>query len=55
MGPFPTVQASTTEESSGGSSFLDMLGGLGSYLMQPDVLLPGVVGGLLTGRSLWPS
>ena len=35
--------------SSGG--FLDMLGGLGSYLMQPDVLLPGVVGGLLTGEA----
>ena len=40
-----------TEESSGGNSFLDMLGGLGSYLMQPEVLLPGVVGGLLTGEA----
>lgn len=35
--------------SSGG--FLDMLGGLGSYLAQPEVLLPGVVGGLLTGEA----
>ena len=35
----------------GGSSFLDMLGGLGSYLSQPEVLLPGVVGGLLTGEA----
>ena len=35
----------------GGGGFLDMLGGLGSYLMQPDVLLPGVVGGLLTGEA----
>ena len=37
--------------SGGGSSFLDMLGGLGSYLNQPEVLLPGVVGGLLTGQA----
>ena len=37
--------------SGGGSSFLDMLGGLGSYLSQPEVLLPGVVGGLLTGEA----
>ena len=35
----------------GGNSFLDMLGGLGSYLSQPNVLLPGVVGGLLTGEA----
>lgn len=35
----------------GDGGFLDMLGGLGSYLMQPDVLLPGVVGGLLTGEA----
>jgi hypothetical protein len=28
-----------------------MLGGLGSYLAQPEVLLPGVVGGLLTGEA----
>jgi len=51
MGPFPTVQAPTTEESSGGSSFTDMLGSLGSFLSQPNVLLPGVVGGLLTGEA----
>lgn len=51
MGPFPTVQAPTTEESSGGSSFTDMLGSLGSFLSQPSVLLPGVVGGLLTGEA----
>ena len=49
-GPIVTGNTtSTTEESSGG--FLDMLGGLGSYLMQPDVLLPGIVGGLLTGEA----
>ena len=35
----------------GGFDFLEMLGGLGSYLMRPDVLLPGVVGGLLTGEA----
>lgn len=40
---------STTENTN--NSFLDMLGGLGSYLMQPEVLLPGVVGGLLTGEA----
>ena len=40
-----------TNALSGGGSFLDMLGGLGSYLMKPDVLLPGVVGGLLTGEA----
>jgi hypothetical protein len=28
-----------------------MLSGLGSFLSQPDVLLPGVVGGLLTGEA----
>jgi len=33
------------------SSFLDMLGGLGDFLSQPSVLLPGVVGGLLTGEA----
>ena len=38
-----------TDSVSGG--FLDMLGGLGSYLSRPDVLLPGVVGGLLTGEA----
>ena len=48
---FPTVQPPTTEESSGGSSFTDMLGSLGSFLSQPSVLLPGVVGGLLTGEA----
>ena len=36
---------------SGGSSFTDMLGSLGSFLSQPSVLLPGVVGGLLTGEA----
>ena len=48
---FPTVQPPTTEESSGGSSFTDMLGSLGSFLSQPSVLLPGVVGGLLTDEA----
>jgi hypothetical protein len=50
MGPFPTPQSSTTEESSG-NAFTEMLSGLGSFLSQPDVLLPGVVGGLLTGEA----
>lgn len=38
----------------GGSSdggVFGFLGDLGSYLLQPDVLLPGVVGGLLTGEA----
>lgn len=49
-GPIVTGNTtSTTEESSG--SFLDVLGELGSYLAQPEVLLPGVVGGLLTGEA----
>lgn len=50
MGPFPTVQQPTTEESSDGGVF-GFLGDLGSYLTRPDVLLPGVVGGLLTGEA----
>jgi len=50
MGPFPTVQPPTAEESSG-NAFTEMLSGLGSFLSQPDVLLPGVVGGLLTGEA----
>lgn len=33
------------------STFMDRLGELGDYLMKPDVLLPGVVGGLLTGTA----
>ena len=43
--------ATTAAPTGGGGGFLDLLGGLGSYLMQPDVLLPGVVGGLLTGEA----
>jgi hypothetical protein len=53
-GPIVTSNTtSTTEESSGGggNAFLGLLGDLGSYLLQPDVLLPGVVGGLLTGEA----
>jgi hypothetical protein len=45
------VLSAGTGSSGGGNSFLDMLGGLGSYLSQPEVLLPGVVGGLLTGEA----
>ena len=48
-GSNPILEASNAL--SGGGEFLDLLGGLGSYLMQPDVLLPGVVGGLLTGEA----
>lgn len=35
----------------GGGGFFDFLGGLADYLTQPSVLLPGVVGGLLTGEA----
>ena len=37
------------EESSGG--FFDFLGGLTDYLSDPNVLLPGLLGGLLTGSA----
>jgi len=43
--------ATDDETIGGGGGFFDFLGDLGSYLMQPDVLLPGVVGGLLTGEA----
>ena len=49
---FPTVQPPTPEESSSSSSgVFDFLGDLGNFLAQPSVLLPGVVGGLLTGEA----
>ena len=34
-----------------GSQFFDFLGGLADYATQPGVLLPGVIGGLLTGQA----
>ena len=40
---------STAEESSGG--LMGFLSGLGSFLSDPNVILPGVVGGLLTGEA----
>lgn len=43
--------ASTEAPSSSGGGFFDFLGGLTDYLGQPDVLLPGVIGGLLTGQA----
>ncbi len=43
--------ATTAAPASGGGGFLDMLGGLADYISQPNVLLPGVVGGLLTGEA----
>ena len=35
----------------GGNGFFDFLGGLADYATQPGVLLPGVLGGLLTGQA----
>jgi hypothetical protein len=35
----------------GGSGFFDFLGGLTDYVTQPSVLLPGILGGLLTGEA----
>jgi hypothetical protein len=35
----------------GGSGFFDFLGGLTDYVSQPSVLLPGILGGLLTGEA----
>lgn len=34
-----------------GGGFFDFLGGLADYATQPGVLLPGVIGGLLTGEA----
>ena len=34
----------------GGNGFL-ILGGLADYATQPGVLLPGILGGLLTGQA----
>lgn len=35
----------------GGGGFFDFLGGLADYVSQPNVLLPGILGGLLTGQA----
>lgn len=35
----------------GGNGFFDFLGGLADYATQPGVLLPGILGGLLTGDA----
>jgi len=35
----------------GGNGFFDFLGGLADYATQPGVLLPGILGGLLTGEA----
>lgn len=37
--------------SGGGNGFFDFLGGLADYASQPGVLLPGILGGLLTGEA----
>tara|TARA_X000001388_G_scaffold66102_1_gene52819 strand:- start:306 stop:1295 length:990 start_codon:yes stop_codon:yes gene_type:complete len=42
--------AEETNTNSGGG-FFDFLGGLADYATQPGVLLPGVLGGLLTGQA----
>ena len=39
------------ENTGGGNGFFDFLGGLADYATQPGVLLPGVLGGLLTGKA----
>lgn len=43
--------ATTAAPTSGGGGFFDFLGGLADYITQPSVLLPGIVGGLLTGEA----
>ena len=43
------MAVATEDLPSGG--LMGVLGDLGSFLAQPDVLLPGVVGGLLTGEA----
>jgi len=35
----------------GSGGFFDFLGGLADYVGQPNVLLPGILGGLLTGQA----
>lgn len=49
MGPFPTVQPPVEEESTSG--FFDFLGGLTDFLGNNTSVLPGVLGGLLTGEA----
>jgi len=39
------------ENTGGGNGFFDFLGGLADYATQPGVWLPGVLGGLLTGKA----
>ena len=49
-GPIVTNNTtSTTEESPGG--LMGFLSGLGDFLSDPNVILPGVLGGLLTGEA----
>ena len=43
--------ASTEAPTGGGNGFFDFLGGLANYATQPGVLLPGILGGLLTGEA----
>ena len=43
--------ASTPAPTGGGNGFFDFLGGLADYASQPGVLLPGILGGLLTGGA----
>lgn len=49
-GSNPIMEASNAL-SGGGGGFFDFLGGLADYASQPGVLLPGVLGGLLTGDA----
>lgn len=47
------MAVATDEETigGGGGGFFDFLGGLADYASQPNVLLPGILGGLLTGDA----
>jgi hypothetical protein len=49
-GSNPIMDASNAL-SGGGNGFFDFLGGLADYATQPGVLLPGILGGLLTGEA----
>lgn len=49
-GSNPIMDASNAL-SGGGNGFFDFLGGLADYATQPGVLLPGILGGLLTGSA----
>ena len=45
------MAVATDDIGGGGGGFFDFLGDLADYVSQPSVLLPGVLGGLLTGQA----